>query len=55
LGAVVRDAEGEVVATATWLAVGFADAATAEAYAMLKAIEFTYDRCFKSVFFESDC
>ncbi|MCH87115.1 hypothetical protein A2U01_0007980, partial [Trifolium medium] len=39
---------------ATWKMCGFDDAATAEAMAMKKALEFAQQCCFKQVEMESD-
>jgi hypothetical protein len=55
LGAIFRDEEGHVVASATWVRAGFNDPTTAEAYALYLTTRLAADCCFINVEFESDC
>jgi hypothetical protein len=55
LGAIFRDDDGQVVASATWVRSGFNDPATAEAFALYLAMRLAAECCFTSVEFESDC
>jgi hypothetical protein len=55
LGAIYRDEEGQVVASATWVRSGFNDPATAEACALYLTMRLAAECCFTNVDFESDC
>jgi hypothetical protein len=55
LGAIFRDEEGQVVASATWERSGFNDPATAEAFALYLTMRLAAECCFTNVEFESDC
>jgi hypothetical protein len=55
LGAIFRDEEGQVMASATWVRSGFNDAATAEACALYFTTRLAAECCFIAVEFESDC
>jgi hypothetical protein len=54
LGAIIRDNEGQVLASATWEMPGFNDPATAEAYALYLTTRLAVDCCFTRVEFETD-
>jgi len=54
LGAVCRDENGEVLATATWCREGMKDPLAAEAFAMYTTMEFAAQCCFLDTIFESD-
>jgi hypothetical protein len=54
LGAIFRDDEGQLLASATWEIPGFNDPATAEACALYLSTRLAIDCCFTSVDFESD-
>jgi hypothetical protein len=55
LGAIFRDGEGHIMASATWVRSGFHDPATAEACALYFTMRLAADCCFTTVEFESDC
>jgi hypothetical protein len=55
LGAIFRDDEGQVMASATWVRSGFNDPATAEACALYLTTRLAAECCFTTVEFESDC
>jgi hypothetical protein len=55
LGAIFRDDEGQILASATWKLPGFADPSTAEACTLYFTARLTVDCCFTNVDFESDC
>jgi hypothetical protein len=54
LGATCRDADGALIAAATWEMPGPDDATMAEAYALYQAVHLARDCCFQRVLFESD-
>jgi hypothetical protein len=54
LGAIFRDEEGQILASATWEIPGFNDPTTAEACALYFSTRLALDCCFTSVDFESD-
>jgi hypothetical protein len=54
LGAIFRDNEGQILASATWEMPGFNDPATAEACALYFTTRLAVDCCFTSVEFECD-
>jgi hypothetical protein len=55
LGAICRDENGQVVASATWERSGFNDPATSEAFVLYLTTRLAADCCFTSVEFECDC
>jgi hypothetical protein len=55
LGAIFRDEEGLVLASATWKIPGFNDPSTAEMCALYFTVKLAIDCCFTNVDFESDC
>jgi hypothetical protein len=55
LGAIYRDEEGQVVASATWVRAGINDPTTAEACALYLTTRLAVECCFINVEFESDC
>jgi hypothetical protein len=54
IGAIFRDNNGQILASATWENPGFDDAATAEAFALYLASRLAAECCFTRVDFESD-
>jgi hypothetical protein len=55
VGAIFRDYEGQILASATWLLPGISDPKTAEACALYLLTNLAADCCFTSVVLESDC
>ncbi|KAK2442832.1 hypothetical protein QL285_013988 [Trifolium repens] len=55
LGAVFRDENGEILASATWRLPDFNDPSTAEACALHNTVLMAIDCCFNRVAFEVDC
>jgi hypothetical protein len=55
LGAIFRDEEGQILASATWQIPGINDPSTAEASALYLTMKLAIDCCFTKVEFESDC
>jgi hypothetical protein len=53
-GATCSDADGAMVAAATWEMSGTEDPTLAEAYALYQAIHLAKDCCFHHIHFESD-
>jgi ribonuclease HI len=54
LGAIFRDNEGQILASATWEVPDFNDPATAEAYALYLSMRLAVECCFTRVEFETD-
>jgi hypothetical protein len=55
LGAIFRDEEDQILASATWKTPGIHDPSTAEASALYLTMKLAIDCCFTKVEFESDC
>jgi len=53
IGAVHRDSQGEVLAAATWLVMGYDDSEVAEAFAWYRSVKLAINRSFQKVVFES--
>ena len=55
IGIVVRDYQGEVVATGTWQIAGGPEVRVAEGLSVLQALKFAQELCLQNIVIETDC